>query len=52
VDSLLLSIKQDLVVLKLKGTNKFLTNLDGLRKIRCYEKNSNIIVVGRLTIRN
>jgi len=51
-DSLLLSIKLDLDALKSKGTNKILINPDALCKIRCYEKNSNIIVVGHLTIRN
>jgi len=50
-DSLLLSIKQGLVVLKLRGTNKLLIKLNPLRKIRCYEKDSNIIVVDHLTIR-
>ena len=51
-DSLLLSIKQGLVVLKWKGTNKLLIKFRILRKIRSYEKNPNVIVVDRLTIRN
>ena len=52
VDSLLLSIKQGLVVLRWNGTNKLLIKFRLLCKIRCYEKNSNVIVVDRLTIRN
>jgi len=51
-DSLLLSIKQGLVVLRWKGTNKLLIKFRLLCKIRCYEKNLNVIVVDRLTIRN
>ena len=50
-DSLLLSIKQGLVALKLRDTNKLLIKLDTSCKIRCYEKDSNIIVVDHLTIR-
>ena len=52
VDSLLLNIKQGLGALKWMGTNKFLIKLDMSYKIRCYEKDSNIIVVDHLTIRN
>jgi len=51
-DSLLLSIKQGLGVLKWKGMNKILIKTYPLCKIKCYEKDPNIIVVNRLTIRN
>jgi len=50
-DSLLLSIKQVLVALKLRDTNKLLTKTAHLCKIRSDEKNPNVTVINRLTIR-